>query len=167
MRKFITVLSLILILIMGGTVIYAADETAMVTEWTTTAANTTIYLPIQGGTNVTIDWGDGTTTTVNETLTTDTFPSHEYAGAGTHTVTITGTFDKWGYNAVSSVGSTSPYYTYTQYLTGVTQFGEMGATQYGFSGCTKLTSVTGATTNTFANVTSMGSMFSGCSGLTS
>ena len=145
------------------------EESKMITEWTIPAANTTIKLPVQGtGLNVTVDWGDGT---AEETFTTS-FPTHTYATAGIYEIKVWGTCPKWGYASVNTVSSTSnsDYYTYTQYLTKVKQFGELGAQQYGFAQCKNLTEVSGdnlVTNRTFEKTTSMAYMFSGCGKLIS
>lgn len=138
----------------------ASDSKTMVTEWTIPNANTEVILPIQGeGIDVTINWGDGTTTQI-----TSEFPTHTYTTAGTYDVTMTGTCPVFGYTSEKSVDATSEYYTFTQYLTGLKQFGEISATRYGFSKCANLQYVSGdATENTFANVTDMSDMFYGCS----
>ena len=140
----------------------ASDSKTMVTEWTIPNANTEVILPIQGeGINVTINWGDGTTTQI-----TNEFPTHTYTTAGTYDVTMTGTCPVFGYALKDSIDEASEYYTFTQYLTGVKQFGELSATRYGFSKCKNLKYVSGdATTSTFANVTDMSNMFYGCSTL--
>ena len=139
----------------------------MITEWTIPAANTTIKLPVRGtGLNITVDWGDGTAT---ETVTTQ-FPSHTYDTAGTYEIKVWGTCPNWGYASSLTVSTTSDYYTYTQHLTKVKQFGELGAQQYGFAQCKNLTEVSGdnlVTSKTFENVTDMSYMFSNCSNLTS
>ncbi len=138
----------------------------MITEWTIPADNTVIKLPVQGtGLNITVDWGDGTAT---ETVTTQ-FPSHTYATAGVYEIAVAGECPEWGYSSYSLPGRTSNYYTYTQYLTKVKQFGELNATKYGFTYCEKLTEVSGdnlVTDKTFEKVTSMAYMFNFCSGLT-
>ena len=138
----------------------------MITEWTIPADNTVIKLPVQGtGLNITVDWGDGTAT---ETVTTQ-FPTHTYAKAGVYEIAVTGECPEWGYSSYSLPGRTSNYYTYTQYLTKVKQFGELNATKYGFTYCEKLTEVSGdnlVTDKTFEKVTSMAYMFNFCSGLT-
>ena len=145
------------------------EESKMITEWTIPAANTTIKLPVAGtGLNVTVDWGDGT---APETFTT-AFPTHTYATAGTYEIKVWGTCPKWGYTGGTSVTTTqnSDYYTYTQYLTKVKQFGELGAQRYGFAQCKNLTEVSGdnlVTNRTFEKTTSMAYMFSRCSKLTS
>ena len=139
----------------------------MITEWTIPADNTVIKLPVQGTVlNITVDWGDGTAT---ETVTTQ-FPSHTYATAGVYNIVVAGECPKWGYSSGSPVRTTSGYYTHTQYLTKVKQFGELGATQYGFSYCKKLTEVSGdnlVTDKTFEKITDMSYMFYDCSSLTS
>lgn len=138
----------------------------MITEWTIPADNTVIKLPVQGTVlNITVDWGDGTAT---ETVTTQ-FPSHTYATAGVYEIAVAGECPEWGYSSYSLPGRTSNYYTYTQYLTKVKQFGELNATKYGFTYCEKLTEVSGdnlVTDKTFEKVTSMAYMFNFCSGLT-
>mgnify|MGYP004452822769 CR=1 FL=1 len=139
----------------------------MITEWTIPADNTVIKLPVQGtGLNITVDWGDGTAT---ETVTTQ-FPTHTYATAGVYNIVVAGECPKWGYSSGSPVRTSSGYYTHTQYLTKVKQFGELGATQYGFSYCKELTEVSGdnlVTDKTFEKITDMSYMFYGCSSLTS
>ena len=142
-------------------------EPYMITEWTTPSANTTIKLPVQGtGLNITVNWGDDS---AEQTVTTS-FPTHTYAKAGTYKIKVVGTCPKWGYASSSTVSTTSNYYTYTQYLTKVKQFGELGAQQYGFAQCENLTEVSGdnlVTSKTFENVTDMSYMFYYCSKLTS
>ena len=142
-------------------------EPYMITEWTTPSANTTIKLPVQGtGLNITVNWGDDS---AEQTVTTS-FPTHTYAKAGTYKIKVVGTCPKWGYASGSTVSTTSNYYTYTQYLTKVKQFGELGAQQYGFAQCKNLTEVSGdnlVTNRTFEKTTSMASMFYNCSKLTS
>ena len=149
-------------------VVKAQADTAayMITEWTIPSANTEIKLPVQGtGLNITVDWGDGT---AKQTVTSK-FPTHTYANAGTYEIKLWGTCPKWGYSSDYNVSTTSNYYTYTQYLTKVKQFGELGAQQYGFALCENLTEVSGdnlVTNRTFEKTTSMSSMFCNCSKLT-
>ena len=60
------------------------DEDAFVTTWNTASGGETITIPLVGN-DITVDWGDGnTTTSVSGSV------SHTYADAGDHTVTITG-----------------------------------------------------------------------------
>ena len=145
-----------------------AVATSMITEWTIPSANTTIKLPVQshGGNslNITVDWGDGSAVQIVTT----NFPTHTYTTAGTYDITVSGTCPAWGYMGSGRVSTTlnSDYYTYTQYLTKVKQFGELNAQYYGFSQCTNLTSVKGATKNSTSNVTTMANMFYFCQRLT-
>ena len=143
------------------------EKAKMITEWTIPADNTEIKLPVQGtGLNITVDWGDGL---AEQTVTTE-FPTHTYAQAGIYEIAVAGECPKWGYSGGSPVRTTSGYYTHTQYLTKVKQFGELGATQYGFSYCKKLTEVSGdnlVTDKTFEKITDMSYMFYDCSSLTS
>ena len=145
-----------------------AVATSMITEWTIPSANTTIKLPVQshGGNslNITVDWGDGSAVQIVTT----NFPTHTYTTAGTYDITVSGTCPAWGYMGSGRVSTSlnSDYYTYTQYLTKVKQFGELNAQYYGFSQCTNLTSVKGATKNSTSNVTTMANMFYFCQRLT-
>ena len=164
--KLIMMFMLVTLFMMLSQISYAAASD-MITEWTIPSANTTIKLPAQGtGLNITVDWGDGSAT---ETFTTS-FPTHNYATAGTYDITVSGTCPQWGNYSSSTVSTTSNYYTYTQYLTKVKQFGELNTTRYGFAQCKKLTEVSGdnlVKEKTFEKVTDMSYMFSNCSGLTS
>ena len=166
--KLIMMFMLVTLFMMLSQISYAATSD-MITEWTIPSANTTIKLPVAGtGLNITVDWGDGT---AEQTVTTS-FPTHTYATAGTYEIKVLGTCLKWGYADETSVTTTqnSDYYTYTQYLTKVKQFGELGAQQYGFAQCKNLTEVSGdnlVTNRTFEKTTSMSYMFGYCSNLTS
>lgn len=103
------------------------------------------------GTNMTVNWGDGTTGTItaNQRFT------HTYSSSGTYTITITG-------DSITSIGG----YCFRDCngLTSITI--PPSITSLGincFTGCTGLTSVTIP-----SNITSLGSYcFSGCTGLTS
>ena len=165
--KLIMMFMLVTLFMMLSQISYAATSD-MITEWTIPSANTTIKLPVAGtGLNITVDWGDGT---AEQTVTTS-FPTHTYATAGTYEIKVWGICPKWGYAGVTSVTTTqnSDYYTYTQYLTKVKQFGELSATQYGFAYCKNLKEVFGenlVTNKTFEKMTSMQNMFANCSGLT-
>lgn len=165
--KLIMMFMLVTLFMMLSQISYAATSD-MITEWTIPSANTTIKLPVQshGGNslNITVDWGDGSAV---QTVTTN-FPTHTYTTAGTYDITVSGTCPAWGYIGSGRVSTTlnSDYYTYTQYLTKVKQFGELNAQYYGFSQCTNLTSVKGATKNSTSNVTTMANMFYFCQRLT-
>ena len=169
--KLIMMFMLVTIFMMLSQISYAAASD-MITEWNVSGdAGLTIKLPAEsyGGTsvNVKVDWGDGTAA---QTFT-SSFPTHTYSKAGVYEITVSGTCPKWGYTGGTSVTTTqnSDYYTYTQYLTKVKQFGELSATQYGFAYCKNLKEVFGenlVTSKTFEKMTSMQNMFANCSGLT-
>ena len=158
----------------------AIDEAkALITDWTIPAGGATIKLPIPGDSanDFLVDWGDGSDIELFSGTAAD-FPEHTYTNAAetTYTIKISGTVKEFGYiynmAAINDIyrapSSTNNYYTFTQYLTGVWQLGELSATRYGFSWCSNLATFTAnATVNTFANVTDMTSMFSYCTSLTS
>ena len=139
----------------------------MITEWNVSGdAGLTITLPASGtDLNITVDWGDGTAI---ETITTE-FPTHTYAQAGVYEIAVAGECPVWGYtNYIAPTSGDTNYYTYTQYLSKVKQFGELNATRYGFANCINLNEVSGenlTTENTLKNVTSMENMFRECNNL--
>ena len=137
----------------------------MITEWNVSGdLGLEITLPVSGtGLNITVDWGDGTAI---ETITTE-YPTHTYAQAGVYEIAVAGNCPEWGYYWYNTEIK-EEYYTYTQYLTKVKQFGELNAIRYRFTHCTSLTEVSGdtlTTENTFRNVTEMSNMFSECTNL--
>jgi surface protein len=83
--------------------------------------NFTLVLPIFGGTASSIDWGDGSPITTDDTRT------HTYSLAGTYNVSILG------------IGITQLSYSYgngatgKEYLTKCTSFGEIGLTDISFA----------------------------------
>jgi len=100
--------------------------------FTTTAANQTVKIPLNGTVDVVIDWGDGSTP---DTITAAGNASHIYAAASTDTVRITGTLTGLGLNA-----NIPEYYNY---LTEVTSWGNVGleSLKHAFLFCNKLTDV--------------------------
>ena len=123
-----------------------------------------VKVPITGtGNDYIIDWGESTSSTNVQQLTT-TYPTHEYAAAGTYTIKISGTVNQFGYYDWKTSGANwTNAADFRNYLTEVTQLGETNTTRYGFAQCTKLASFTAnATTNTFANVRDMSYMFYNC-----
>ncbi len=114
-----------------------------------TTNTTSIYHLI--GTNMAVDWGDGTSTTItaNQRFT------HTYSSSGTYTITITG-------DSITSLGR-SCFYSCTG-LTSITI--PSGVTSLGrdcFYGCTDLTNITIPSSVTTLDY----SCFNGCTGLTS
>lgn len=68
-----------------------------------------MYIPSNLGavTNATIDWGDGTVTTVTDSTFTDPNRTHTYAGAGIYRVTIDGPFTSLFFNEGVGFGGVS------------------------------------------------------------
>ena len=143
------------------------EKPKMITEWTIPSGETEIKLPVSGtGLNIIVDWGDGVVETISGDITAENFPTHTYSTSGEYDISIRGICPKLGYNGSSEITETSPYYTMTQYITGLKQWGELSATNYGFSQCVNLKYVSGdATENTFARVDNMSNMFRGCTSL--
>ena len=135
----------------------------MITEWNVSGdAGLEITLPVRGtGLNIIVDWGDGTEETI-----TQEYPTHTYARAGVYEIAVAGNCPEWGYKESNPIGNQSKYYTYTQYLIGIKQWGELNATRYGFSKCINLKYVHGnATANTFLKLNDMTRMFCDCKSL--
>jgi len=143
-----------------------------ITEWTIpvdadgAGAGTTIVLPIPpaDNNNYSVDWGDGNVETIDSAV---AFPNHTYTNTEetVYTITINGTVNEFGY--ASSSNPSSAYITFTQYITGLIQWGEIGATQYGFSHCENLKGeIPEPSEQTFSNVVDCSYLFNGCSGLT-
>ncbi|MCB9090913.1 MAG: BspA family leucine-rich repeat surface protein, partial [Halobacteriovoraceae bacterium] len=122
---------------------------AFISTWQTTSPSESITLPLRSGYsyNFTVDWGDGSTTSV---VTSDTDPdiTHIYASAGTYTVTINGLVESWFFN---NSGDKDKILT-------VPQLGNVGWVMMtkAFNGCSNLTTVTGGDTSL---ITSMYGMF--------
>jgi surface protein len=89
-KSFFSILVAIICMVPG--ISLAAGD--FITTWQTTAPNETITLPTNGGGyNYDVDWGDGNSSTGQTGA-----ASHEYALAGTYTVTISGTFPRLAFN---------------------------------------------------------------------
>ncbi len=97
-------------------------ESAMITEWQV-PANTEITLPISNGENVDIvvDYGDGNVKWVKG----EAFPKHTYQIAGTYQIKISGILSDFGNYSESEITSGSNYYTFTNYMTRLTKWGEL------------------------------------------
>lgn len=146
----------------GGTVIdyyyvrnVTVDSIAFITEWTLTSDNTTITLPIKTAPNITIDWGDGT---VEEKSSTD--PKHTYINAGVYNIRITGNLPSWDFERHSAYSHKD-----NNYITGITQWGEVGFTSVNFYGCSKLKNIPEPTEHSFDSVIDFSNLFNNCTGL--
>lgn len=163
-KKFLISILIMIFMSFGYGMTAYASASEMITEWTIPNANTTITLPASSSINITIDWGDGSK---SSNVKTD-FPTHTYTNAGTYEIKVSGTLGKWGENTYKKEDVDSKYETYVEYLTKVKQFGELGATSYGFAWCENLIEVSGenlTTANTFKKITSFELMFNECSKL--
>ena len=117
-----------------------------------TSNSNTISLPVNTGTtasnNYTVFWGDGTSTSYTGSAT----PSHTYATAGSHTISIVGEFAGLAFNNGGDC----------QKLTSISQWGDVALqkTDGAFCGCTNLT-ITAADTPDLSDCTSARYMFAG------
>ena len=110
-----------------------AAEAMVLTVDTTLGAGTSVTLPLWGTVDVSIDWGDGSTTTDSGRVT------HEYASEGTYTIAITGVLTHFGgYFYGYRLG-----YPNADKLTAITAWGDLGLTslQGAFVNATNLTLV--------------------------
>lgn len=121
------------------------------TEWTITADNTTITVPLTGTVKAYIDYGDGTKQSVASQN-----PTHTYAKAGTYTMRISGNCTKIESNADMK-----------KYITKLENWGCLNTTVYKFNGCTKMAgTIPTPHAKSFVNLTSVDSLFKDCSSLT-
>jgi surface protein len=113
----------------------------------------TVQLPLGGGVNAAVNWGDGTA----PQAATSSNPTHTYAIGGTYTISISG--------SVGAFGAESPFCQ----LTGVTSWGNNGTSgEVGLAGLTSLAyafyasaSLTAVPTTFPTAVTSTAGMFDG------
>ena len=140
---------------LGSTQVFGGGAVNNAFELTveTTAANESFLLPMQSVTSIDVDWGDGT---VDTGITTDN-PTHTYATAGTHSISVTGTAGTVVFNGSGSEGK----------LRTVTNLGALGWTSFhnSFRDCSSMTSFDFGDCDT-SNVTTMRDMFISCSNLT-
>ena len=125
-------------------------QTEFITVWETTTNNETITIPTATSGevyNYTVDWGDGTALSTNQT----TDATHPYATPGTYTVTITGTFPRIHFNLSGDI---------TKILE-VKQWGTQAWTsmENAFYGCVNL-NITATDTPDLTSVSSLQDMLS-------
>ena len=120
-------------------------EPMVLTVDTTIVSGTTVTLPLRGTVDVTVDWGDGnsTSTTASGDL------SHTYATNGAYTISIAG--------SLTQFGSGDERYDNARMLTGVMSWGSLGLTS--LSGAFRGTSVSTVPTSVPPTVTDMSYMF--------
>ena len=130
-----------------------------ISVWDTTVINETINLPYSpsGVYDGTIDWGDGSPTSINSYAN----RSHTYASVGTYTITINGEITNFNFGLNDPTNVTN--------LISVTQWGSCFNIVSGlsaFENCSSLT-LTGVTDILdLTNVLTTENMFSGCTQLT-
>ena len=133
------------------------DNLVLVYDTSLEPANLTVSVPVNnvsGTPNVTINWGDGTTSTA----TTNGFVTKTYATPGVYVVQISGSMTRLSFG--SGVSSTNN----TLKLVRCLSFGNIGLTQMndGFRNCTNLVECS-STLPTSSAVTTVSGMFMGCS----
>ncbi len=131
-----------------------------VSTWTTGSAAEDIELPLSssGTYAFSVDWGDGSSDTINTWN--DPAKVHNYTSPGTYTVTISGLITHWDATAAGTLAN------YNSKIDSVVDFGDMGWTNlnYAFKNCTSLISFAGGNTS---SVTRAIEMFRGATALTS
>ena len=121
-----------------------------------------VVLPLYGAVDVTIDWGDGQTEQVAETIATKAaMKSHIYAQAGTYYITVKGSVEKLNANLTTRANQSD--------IQQVVQWGKTSLQSLlkAFLNNTAITSVPSPEEGAFAAVTTVESMFSGCTALRS
>lgn len=121
-----------------------------------------VYLPLFGAVNVTVNWGDGSSDTVEKSISTAAnMVSHTYEAEGTYYVTVKGI-------SAQISGRLTPKAVQPA-ITQLIQWGDLKPTslQSAFNGNTSLTSVPLPGDGVFAAVTTVEDMFVDCSALTS
>ena len=145
-----------------GYVVWQSTEFTVTTNlnfistWRTTTNNETITIPTRVGFSYEcdVDWGDGNVETMSGYN--DAKWTHAYVDSGDYEVTIEGTFETFYFNNAGDKLK----------LISISNLGFVGWASFekAFYGCTSLNSVTGDADTSL--VTSMYSMFRGCSSMT-
>lgn len=128
-------------------------------EYSSSAYNNKVYLPLYGAVDVTVNWGDGQSEPVAATISTAAaMVNHTYAESGIYYVTISGTTEKLSGRLTNK--------TVAPAILEVRQWGKLGMTtlDYAFAN-TSLVTVPQPEEDAFAAVTSVENMFSGCTKL--
>ncbi|WP_422105444.1 BspA family leucine-rich repeat surface protein [Winogradskyella sp.] len=122
-----------------------------ITQWETTAPNTTITIPFLGASNLIIDWGDGT---IESGLGDN--PSHNYINAGEYIVSVSGRTNTINFN---NGGDRLNILELIQW--GSNRWTTMDSA---FAGCANL-DVTATDTPNLSNTDALSEMFAGCTSL--
>ena len=131
------------------------DNFEFTAQTTGTNETFTIKCSNHGTFDAVVDWGDSSTSTI--TAFNDADLVHTYSSAGTHSISISGTFGNIRFN---NTGDKDKVRT-------VTNLGSVGWNRFNgaFRGCTGLTSFTAGDCDT-SSVTNWIRMFRGCTGMT-
>jgi gliding motility-associated-like protein len=148
--------------------LYAYDNTSsnftppiepFITSWEIPTAGTTLSFPLQNYTNITIDWGDGTT---SSSLTGSSNPTHTYTNSGSYSISV----------LPDSTNDIGKFYAYgnnqaRDYLKDIKQWGSgKWETFYrSFYNCLNMT-ITATDAPDLSMVTDMSNAFYNCDGLT-
>ena len=122
-------------------------------------SNGWVYLPLRGGIDVTIDWGDGKIESFKGWYSDDDWISHKYVSSGKHVVCIEG--------SVEAVSTHNMYQMpYCEKILAVKRWGDLGVTSYScaLKNCENLSEVAADTLGVFRN-TQVNNMFTGCKSL--
>ncbi|RLA59532.1 MAG: hypothetical protein DRQ78_10525, partial [Epsilonproteobacteria bacterium] len=155
------------------------SKNSFVTTWRTSAVNETITLPLVStfAYDFDVDWGDGTSDTINSYNRAEI--THKYDDAGDYNVVIVGVMETWrlinntqiiDIKQWGDIGLTSCYqmfygcYNMACSATDAPNFTDVTDTQYMFSSCSSIISLDFSTCD-ISNITHMNYMFQYCSGL--
>ncbi len=135
---------------------------ALTTKWRVSSNGGSIELPIPGyaSNDYIISWGDGKMDKVTQAG----FPKHTYATAGDYVVRVAGTINTFGYvgdNKPTASNAYKNYYSASQNLIQIIEFGNVKAKQIGFSYCANLAGTIPARSG-FDGLTSVENMFNEC-----
>lgn len=140
-----------------------SKEDALIMKYKLTELNGhTVYLPFEGQVKGVIDWGDGTTETIEPNYYSSASLSHTYkeSTSSTATVTFKGTVENLTTNSGSAQGE-----TLKASLQAITQWGNPELKSINLQGAIALEQVASDTKGALANVTDFSNCFYGCSNL--
>lgn len=128
----------------------------MILEYTIPADNTTIAIPPCGTVNIYVDWGDGSTDTLQDEISpySSNQLSHVYAKAGKYNIKI------YGNTTLFQCGNAATMSNSRKYITAIVSWGNIGITDftYGFTG-TSIKSIPEGYEKAFAGATKFNYLF--------
>ena len=126
--------------------------------------NNTVYLPFKGHVRGVIDWGDGTTETIDDQYVTSATLSHAYGEGISSTVSVA---FKGTVEALSTSGYSAQEEVIKASLLGITQWGNPELQEINLQGAIALNYLAADTKGALADVTDFSYCFYGCTSLTS